>query len=105
MNPKDTYVRKISAGEANEQSVFITKDAWGFFPSPGTPFPLETSEGTIPVRLVTVPCQCVGPLHEHYHLKGPLPFALVKGDFVQIRKGPAGAYRLSWARRPVELDS
>ncbi len=92
---RDAYRRRISAEEAREGFVFITKDAVRFFPPVGEEFEVRAAGATGRTRLAAVPCQCVGEPHEHYHLGGlsdALPFPLVKGSRVEIRRLPTGGY-------------
>ena len=94
----NTYIRKISAEEAREGFVFITKDALTFFPPVGEELALAGPEGVANARLVAAPCECVGPPHEHYHLVGRLPVDLVKGGVVRIQRTSAALYECTLAQ-------
>ena len=62
------YRRKLSAEEARRQFMFIAKDRWKHFPPPGQPFDLRLADEVYRVAIEAIPCSCVGPPHEHYHL-------------------------------------
>ncbi len=71
LDKSKTYQRKISAVEAREQYLFVTKNRLDFFPPAPTPFSLRVGKDKLTVRIESYPCTCRGPElpHQHYFVR------------------------------------
>jgi hypothetical protein len=70
MSLKNTYSRKISKKEANNNFIFILKNKLLLFPPLGEVFTLKEKDLIREVKLESYPCTCRGPElpHEHYFI-------------------------------------
>jgi len=95
MSAGNTYSRKISSKEAQENFIFILKNKLSFFPPLGNTFKLVTDELSKEVKVESYPCTCRGPErpHEHYFISWE---GLEAGNKVKIIKDPdeEGKYNL-----------
>lgn len=83
----NSYSRKISTEESNEQYIFVYKDRLNFFPSRGKTFLLDEGPRHKRARVESYPCLCHGPHepHRHYYIRWK---GLQKGDTIVIRRDP-----------------
>ncbi len=94
---RSSYRRKLSAEEAREQYIFVTKDALEFFPPLEQPFELAVGDTPLRVGLSAVDCSCVGQPHQHYRIEAGELAALVefsRGSVFTIARDETGAYSL-----------
>jgi len=87
MSPKNSYSRKISKKEAENNFIFILKKNLSFFPPLNQEFLIDNEDMLKKVKVETYPCTCRGPdlPHEHYFIKWS---GLKKGAKVEIEKDP-----------------
>ena len=91
------YERRLSGEESDEKFIFITKDALRKFPPLDSRFNLEFEGERYESTIIAVSCDCIGTLHEHYHLKPAGLFekiGLKKGTQIAVGKIDDGTYRL-----------
>lgn len=67
MSSENSYYRKISSKEAENDFIFILKNRLSFFPDLNQQFKLNDEE----VCVQSYPCTCRGPErpHEHYYIR------------------------------------
>ncbi|OPX60743.1 MAG: hypothetical protein A4E25_00152 [Methanobacterium sp. PtaB.Bin024] len=89
MSSKNSYSRKISSKEADNNFIFILKNKLSFFPPLGENFVLKEKESIHKVKVESYPCTCRGPdlPHEHYFIKWE---GLKKGDKLEIKRSSSG---------------
>ena len=85
MAAPNTYSRKISSKEAQENFIFILKSKLSFFPPLGTNFELSYENISREVMVESYSCTCRGPErpHEHYFISWE---GLEAGNKVEIIK-------------------
>jgi hypothetical protein len=91
------YERKVSSEEERESYLLVEKSALGFFPSPGTPFELETPKGKRRATVASQPCTCRGPEkpHEHYFIRLETPLAKGSRARIEAPGAPGAPYRMT----------
>lgn len=65
----DTYHRKISAEEARERYILITKNAIEFFPKLSKPFTLKVKDKEFEMYLESFEVWSMGPKKPQYHYR------------------------------------
>lgn len=83
--PKNSYSRKISGKEADNNFIFILKNNLSFFPPLGDNFVIKGNDVSCEVQVESYPCTCRGPdlPHEHYFIKWE---GLEAGNKLEITK-------------------
>ena len=82
---KNTYERKISSEEAEQEYFLVLKNKLSFFPEIGLSFSIKDGDKTKRAKVESYACHCQGielP-HEHYFVKWK---GLAKGDILRIQK-------------------
>ena len=94
------YRRRLSREDAETGSILIDKRAWRLFPPPMEEFTVVVGGQEFRTCIVAEDCNCVPPLHQHYHMEAGhfrhlLDFS--PGRTLLVRRDPAGLYRLETA--------
>jgi len=94
------YRRKLSREDAETGSILIDKRAWRLFPPPMEEFTVVVGGQEFRTCIVAEDCNCVPPLHQHYHLEAGhfrhlLDFS--PGRILLVQRDAAGLYRLETA--------
>ena len=93
-----SYKRKISTEEAKDKFILILKSALKKFPQTNKSFTVQVGDKKYSTRIESIPCNCVGTPHEHYHMivtNIPEFSNLKKGDMVTIQKLSDNIYSAS----------
>lgn len=64
-----TYTRRLSREDVETDSVLIEKGRWRLFPAPQEEFSVVVGDQEFRTCIVAEECNCVPPLHQHYHLE------------------------------------
>lgn len=97
-----SYERRISAEEAKGKFVFILKNALKKFPQIDKPFTVQLDDRKYSTKIRSIPCNCIGTLHEHYHMPVeniPEMAKMKKGSIIAIRKLSDNVYSISIKNR------
>lgn len=90
-------MRRITAEEAKDGHIFVTKNKLRMFPEVGKEFSIVQGSTPFKAAMEGVPCVCAGVSfpHLHYRVRCDLDPPLVAGEIVRIKRMSPDSYEIS----------